>query len=112
MVLKAMVLRSVSGWAISLTLTGPTRLRLLCGQLTDPELMKNSIICCPDGGQVVGRGTGFPMGGLSLLLCGPPSQQERGKPGTEDIPIWVTVTADLSATVSHQAKSRVSVGSD
>lgn len=95
-----------------MTRTGPTRLWLLCGQLTDPELMKNCIICWPDGGQVVSRGTGFPMGGLSLFLCHPLSQQESVKPGTENIPVWVTVTADLPATLSHQAKSRVSVGSD
>lgn len=68
MVLKAMVLRSVSGWVISLTRTGPTRLRLHCGQLTDPELMKNYIICWPDGGQVVGRGTGFLHGWLEFTL--------------------------------------------
>lgn len=54
----------------------------------------------------------FPMGGLSLFLCGSLSQQERVKSGTENIPVWVTVTVDLPATVSHQAKSRVSVGSD
>lgn len=53
---------------ISLTRTGPTRLRLHYGQLTDPELMKNYIICWPDGGQVVGRGTGFLHGWLEFIL--------------------------------------------
>lgn len=52
------------------------------------------------------------MGHLDLFLDGPLSQQERAKPGTEDILVRVTITADLPAKGSHQTKPRASVGSD